>query len=254
MALITVRDVSIRFNGPPLLDGVSCQIEAGQKIGLLGRNGAGKTTFMRILVGQTKPDEGESTIAPDAKAALLPQEVPRSLSGSVEHVVSSALPELAEDRRWENHRRLDKILRQMELDAAAQVETLSSGMKRRVVLARTLVAEPDVLLLDEPTNHLDMDAIAWLEKFLKRWSGTLVFVTHDRMFLRNTAERILEVDRGKLFDWSCDYDTFLKRKEAALDAEEKQQALFDKKLAAEEAWIRQGVKARRTRNEGRVRA
>ena len=127
-------------------------------------------------------------------------------------------------------------------------------MKRRVLLAQALVSSPDLLLLDEPTNHMDIEAITWLEDFLTRWTGTLIFVTHDRMFLRHLADRILEIDRGKLFDWTCDYDTFLKRKEAALEAEEKQNALFDKKLAQEEAWIRQGIEARRTRNEGRVRA
>ncbi|MCA9171114.1 MAG: ATP-binding cassette domain-containing protein, partial [Planctomycetales bacterium] len=142
----------------------------------------------------------------------------------------------------------------MELDGDARFEQMSSGMKRRVLLARALVSQPDILLLDEPTNHLDIDAIRWLEDFLLRWNGTYIFVTHDRMFLRRLATRILEIDRGRLFDWSCDYDTFLKRKEAALEAEEQQQALFDKKLAQEEAWIRQGIKARRTRNEGRVRA
>jgi ATP-binding cassette subfamily F protein uup len=142
----------------------------------------------------------------------------------------------------------------MDLDGDAPFEALSSGMKRRVLLARSLVSSPDLLLLDEPTNHLDIDAITWLEDFLSRWSGTLIFVTHDRMFLRRIADRIFEIDRGRLFDWSCDYDTFLKRKQAALDAEEKQNALFDKKLAQEEVWIRQGIKARRTRNEGRVRA
>ena len=149
---------------------------------------------------------------------------------------------------------MDQILSRMELQPDLPFESLSSGMKRRVLLARCLVSDPDLLLLDEPTNHLDVQAIEWLENFLGRWNGTLMFVTHDRMFLRKIANRILEIDRGKIFDWSCDYDTFLKRKEAALDAEEKQNALFDKKLAQEEAWIRQGIKARRTRNEGRVRA
>jgi ATP-binding cassette subfamily F protein uup len=155
---------------------------------------------------------------------------------------------------WKREQRVEQILSRMELERDAEFPSLSSGMKRRVILARALVSAPDLLLLDEPTNHLDIDAIGWLESFLARWDGTLIFVTHDRMFLRRLADRILEIDRGRLFDWSCDYDTFLTRKEAALEAEEKQSALFDKKLAQEEAWIRQGIKARRTRNEGRVRA
>ncbi|MCA9181408.1 MAG: ATP-binding cassette domain-containing protein, partial [Planctomycetales bacterium] len=155
---------------------------------------------------------------------------------------------------WEAEHRVEQVLSRMELDPEASVQSMSSGMKRRVLLAQTLVDEPDFLLLDEPTNHLDIEAIKWLEDFLGRWSATLMFVTHDRQFLRNLATRILEIEGGRLFDWSCDYDTFLRRKQEALAAEEKQNALFDKKLAAEEVWIRQGIKARRTRNEGRVRA
>src|SRR5262249_44844265 len=155
---------------------------------------------------------------------------------------------------WKSEQQVDQLLSRMNLDPKLQVATLSSGMKRRVLLARALVNEPDVLLLDEPTNHLDIETIRWLEDFLLRWPATLLFLTHDRAFLRKVSTRILELDRGRLFDWSCDYDTFLVRKEGALAAEEKQNALFDKKLAQEEAWLRQGIKARRTRNEGRVRA
>jgi ABC transport system ATP-binding/permease protein len=155
---------------------------------------------------------------------------------------------------WQGDQSVTRILGQMELDGGLEVSRLSSGMKRRVLLARALVAEPDLLLLDEPTNHLDIESIVWLEEFLLKWNKTILFVTHDRAFLRRLATRILEIDRGRLFDWSCDYDTFLERKEQVLAAEEKQEALFDKKLAQEEAWIRQGIKARRTRNEGRVRA
>ena len=180
----------------------------------------------------------------------------RTWTGSINDVVLHGLPpdELDESHLWQSQQRVDRLLSRMSLDGNLAVSTLSSGMKRRVLLARSLVSEPDVLLLDEPTNHLDIDTIAWLEDFLLRWPATLMFVTHDRAFLRRLATRILEIDRGRLFDWSCDYDTFLVRKEAALAAEEKQNALFDKKLAQEEAWFRQGIKARRTRNEGRVRA
>ena len=261
MPLATLNNLSIGFRGPPLLDGITCQIESGQQIGLLGRNGTGKTTFMRILSGQVQPDGGEIRFAPQTHVSLLPQDVPVDLQGDVAEIVLSGIPQAAHhhqdphEQAWQNEHRVDQILSRMELDRAAEFQTLSSGMKRRVLLARCLVSDPDLLLLDEPTNHLDMEAISWLEDFLSsRWNGTFIFVTHDRMFLRKLATRILELDRGRLFDWSCDYDTFLKRKDAALSAEEKQNALFDKKLAQEEAWIRTGIKARRTRNEGRVRA
>lgn len=262
MALLQVNDIWIGFRGPTLLAGVSCQVEAGQKIGLLGRNGAGKTTFMKILCGLEKPDKGDVLFAPGTKLALLPQDVPRDLTGRVADIVSSGIgpgpndsvDEWETEKSWKIPHRLEQILTDMQLPADAQFEALSSGMKRRVLLARALGSSPDLLLLDEPTNHLDVDSIGWLEDFLVRWNGTLLFVTHDRMFLRKLSTRIIEIDRGKLYDWSCDYDNFLKRKEAAIAAEEKQNALFDKKLAQEEVWIRTGIKARRTRNEGRVRA
>ena len=256
MALITIRDLSIRFRGPALLDGVSCQIEPGQRIGLLGPNGAGKTTFLRILHGDVDPDAGEIAFAPGMKRSLLPQDIPVDLSGRVFDVVALGLKswENEHEQPWQAEQRVEQMLSRMDLPAEARFELLSSGMKRRVLLAQALVSSPDVLLLDEPTNHLDVDAITWLEEFLARWNTTLIFVTHDRVFLRKLASRILEIDRGRLFDWSCDYDTFLIRKEAALAAEEKHNELFDKRLAEEEVWIRQGIKARRTRNEGRVRA
>ncbi len=256
MALVTIHDLSIRFRGPPLLDGISCQIERGERIGLLGRNGAGKSTLLRILCGEFEPDHGEIAFAPGACVSLLPQEVPQTVRGQVVEVIAGGLPpgEDEHETGWRNERRVEHVLSRMELDGSALFETLSSGMKRRVLLARALVAEPDLLLLDEPTNHLDIDAIEWLEQTLDRWNTAFMFVTHDRMFLRKLSRRILEIDRGRLFDWSCDYDTFLKRKEAALAAEDQQNARFDKKLAEEEVWIRTGIQARRTRNEGRVRA
>jgi ATP-binding cassette subfamily F protein uup len=254
--IVQINEVSIAFRGPPLLDDVTCQIEPGQRIGLLGRNGSGKTTLMRIVAGEVAPDHGECAPQPGAKVSFLPQGVPDDLNGSINDVVLSAFPSSERDEAhlWQSQQRVERILSRMSLDGTLEVSELSSGMKRRVLLARSLVTDPDVLLLDEPTNHLDIDAIQWLEDFLLRWSRTLMFVTHDRAFLRRLATRILELDRGRLFDWSCDYDTFLVRKESALAAEEKQNALFDKKLAEEEAWLRQGIKARRTRNEGRVRA
>jgi ABC transport system ATP-binding/permease protein len=256
MALIQINELSIGFRGPPLLENVTCAIEAGQRIGLLGRNGSGKTTLMRMLCGTIQPDHGQIVVAPGARLSLLSQDVPQDITGTVAEIVAQGLPPHDHDEQnaWKLEQQIDQIIDRMKLDAKARFESLSSGMKRRVLLAKTLVAKPDVLLLDEPTNHLDIDAIAWLEDFLASWSATLIFVTHDRAFLRNLATRILEIDRGQIFDWSCDYETFLKRKEAALAAEDKQNALFDKRLAQEEVWIRQGIKARRTRNEGRVRA
>ena len=262
MPIVTLRDVHLGFRGPPLLDGVECHVEDGQRIGLLGRNGAGKTSFMRLLSGDLAPDSGEVIFAPGTVVSYLQQDVPQELVGLVREVVATGWSEAAGARRaddehdaaWRRDHAVAQILSRMELDGERAFESLSSGMKRRVLLARALVAGPDLLLLDEPTNHLDIDAISWLEDFLGRWDGTLLFVTHDRAFLRRLATRILEIDRGHVFDWSCDYDTFLHRKEEALAAEEKQNALFDKRLAEEEVWIRTGIKARRTRNEGRVRA
>ncbi|MBM4002785.1 MAG: ATP-binding cassette domain-containing protein [Planctomycetes bacterium] len=255
MPLLSLNKLTVRFRGPPLLDGVSCRIETGQRIGLLGRNGAGKTTLMRILSGEITPDHGEVDFAPGTRVSLLPQDVPQEIVGRVADVVAGGAPVTTEEQEpvWKRTRRQEELVALMELDTDSRFELLSSGMKRRVLLARALVSAPDLLLLDEPTNHLDVEAIVWLEEFLLRWNATLMFVTHDRMFLRKLANRILEIDRGRLFDWSCDYDTFLARKEAALAAEEKQNSLFDKRLAEEEVWIRTGIKARRTRNEGRVR-
>jgi ABC transport system ATP-binding/permease protein len=254
MPLVTLRNLSLRFRGPPLLDDVTCHIEAGQRIGLLGRNGAGKTSLMRLVAGVIQPDAGTIDFAPGARVALLQQDVPQDISGAVHDIVASGLPPAAPESAWQREQAVTQILSRMTLDAASAFESLSAGMKRRVLLAQAVVGQPDLILLDEPTNHLDIAAVEWLETFLGRWRGTLMFVTHDRTFLRHVADRILEIDRGRIFDWSCDYDTFLVRKEEALAAEEKHNALFDKKLAQEEIWIRTGIKARRTRNEGRVRA
>ena len=253
MSLVVLQEVSIGYRGPLLLDEVGCRIDARQRIGLLGRNGAGKTTLMRLIVGEETPDSGEVLVDPATRLSLLPQDVPDDVQGTVAEVIRQGLA--ADDLQdWQADQQLQQIASRMKLDTEHDFAQLSAGMKRRVLLARALVSEPDLLLLDEPTNHLDIEAISWLEQFLAHWSGTILFVTHDRTFLQKLATRILEIDGGRLFDWSCDYQTFLKRKEAALAAEEKQNAQFDKKLAQEEVWIRQGIKARRTRNEGRVRA
>ena len=253
MALVSMRGVSVAFGGPTLLDKVDWQLERGERVGLVGRNGAGKSTLMRLLHGDLTPDEGEVIRPQGVRIARLPQEVPEGRGGSVFDEVAAGLEHSRGARVAPDHA-VDKILSRMKLDPDAPFESLSSGMKRRVLLARALAREPDALLLDEPTNHLDIESIRWLEEFLLRFGGTLVFVTHDRTFLSRLATRIVEVDRGRLFDWSCDYPTFLERKEAALAAEERQDALFDKRLAEEEVWIRKGIQARRTRNEGRVRA
>ncbi|MDC0295279.1 ATP-binding cassette domain-containing protein [bacterium] len=260
MPLISIEQISIGFRGPSLLDDVSAVIESNQKIGLLGRNGAGKTTLMRMLTGEIQPDQGVINSIPGLKVARLVQDVPRNVTGTIREVVLASQEKSEANisdwdaETWEVEHAVDRTLSKMELDPELEFSTLSSGMKRRVLLAAAISREPDVLLLDEPTNHLDIPAIIWLEKFLKRWNGTIIFVTHDRSFLQSLATRIWEIDRGRLFDWSCNYPTFLERKEQALAAEEKQNALFDKRLAQEEVWIRQGIKARRTRNEGRVRA
>ena len=257
MALLTVANVSIGFKGPNLLDDVTVQVERNQRIGLLGRNGAGKTTLLKMLAGDLAPDNGEIQVDERTRVKRLTQDVPAELAGTIAEVTLAGIPEsrIADpSTRWEAEHAVETTLSKMKLDPDRVFESLSSGMKRRVLLAQSIVDQPDILLLDEPTNHLDLDSILWLEEFLARWDKTLIFITHDRSFLQTLATRIWEVDRGRLFDWTCDYQTFLKRKEQTLQAEEKQNALFDKRLAEEEAWIRQGIKARRTRNEGRVRA
>ncbi|MDP3427177.1 MAG: ATP-binding cassette domain-containing protein, partial [Humidesulfovibrio sp.] len=279
MALFSVNNLSMSFGGPRLLDGISFQVEPGQRICLLGRNGEGKSTLLRLLSGDLTPDSGEIARSAGLTVARLSQKVPEVLTGTVYEVVTQGLGEvgghIAEHHRalasgdmdrladaqtalsevggWESLADVDTAISRLALNPDQRFEDLSGGLKRRALLARALVGNPDVLLLDEPTNHLDIDSISWLEDFLLRHVRTLIFITHDRMFLRRIATRIIELDRGKLADWSCDYDTFLTRKEAMLASEEKTWAEFDKKLAREEVWVRQGVKARRTRNEGRVR-
>jgi len=256
MAVISLQEVSLGFGGPLLLENINLQIERGESVGLLGRNGAGKSTLLKLLSGDISPDSGAVSRQQNLRAAYLSQDVPQELSGRVDRIVADGLGSAAAqlEHPWQGQLQVEQILSRMQLDPSAGFEVLSAGMKRRVLLARALVRSPDLLLLDEPTNHLDIDAIDWLEDFLKRWGGTLFFVTHDRVFLQRLATRIVELDRGRLFDWNCDYATFLQRKEALLSAEQEQNVNFDKKLAQEEQWIRKGTEARRTRNEGRVRA
>jgi ABC transport system ATP-binding/permease protein len=289
MALISAKGVRLGFGGFPLLDHIDLNIERRERICLLGRNGSGKTTLMKLINGEIAPDSGTVSRSQGLTTARLDQEIPADVAGSVIDIVTSGLADkgrrLAEyhhvsarladqpedapklmarlDRLgrqldteggWEIHRQVDLIIDRMKLPAEAEFAALSTGLKRRTLLARALVAGPDILLLDEPTNHLDIDAIAWLEDFLSAYGGTFVIVTHDRLLVRKLALRIIELDRGRLLDWSCDYPTFLTRKEESLAMEENQNRLLDKKLSEEEAWLRQGVKARRTRSQGRVNA
>ena len=286
MALVSLQSVSLSFGGAPLFENLNLQIEKNQSICLLGRNGAGKTSLMRTIAGEVKPDSGSVQVSQGVRVSYFAQKIPDNLSGSVFSLIAAGLGrsgellvryhELEKTCSPDNHEsvaQIERLRHQIEeadawncLDEIGRVtsrldiesdwlyENLSGGQKRRVLLAAALVSKPDVLLLDEPTNHLDIETVAWLEDFLQRIGITILFVTHDRMLLRRLSNRIIELDRGRLYDWSCGYDIFLQRKEELLAAEAKDWERFDKKLAQEEVWIRRGIKARRTRNEGRVRA
>ncbi len=254
MALVSLLDVSLSFGGAPLLDRVNLQIERGERVCLVGRNGAGKSTLMKVIEGEMKPDLGQVFRQPGAVFSTLRQEVPVGLTGTVRTVVEGEGGSYEEHNDWERHDRVERLLEDMGLPTEHEFAALSAGQKRRVLLARGLVEDPQLLLLDEPTNHLDLASILWLEEYLLKWGGALLFVTHDRAFLRRISTRIVEVDRGKLVGWQCDYDTFLGRKEAVLEAEEVERAQFDKKLAQEEVWIRRGVKAQRSRANNRIHA
>ncbi|HEY0635244.1 MAG TPA: ATP-binding cassette domain-containing protein [Gammaproteobacteria bacterium] len=288
MSLVNLRNISLGFGAAPLLDGVNLAIEKGERISLVGRNGSGKSTLMKLIAGELKADDGELSFQQGIRVARMAQEVPVAAEATVFDVVAQALGEsgallaehhaivqaLAADhdnaqllrRLEETHHRIDAldgwlmnqrveaVISRLTLPAAASFAALSGGMKRRVMLAQALVGDPDILLLDEPTNHLDVESIEWLEEFLLGWNGTLLFITHDRAFLQRLATRIIELDRGRLSSWPGDYQTYQRRKEEQLRAEAQANALFDKRLAQEEVWIRKGIEARRTRNEGRVRA
>ncbi|MCJ0824591.1 ATP-binding cassette domain-containing protein [Luteimonas sp. 50] len=281
MPLITLQDVDYSVGGPLLLEGVTLAIEPGERIALIGRNGAGKSTLLKLLAGELKPDDGEVRVEGGIRIARLEQEVPAGAQGDVFDVVAGGLGELGTwlaefhhlshadqvdvaalakvqarieaGHGWSLEQRVTETLTRLGLDGDATFSGLSGGLKRRVLLARALVSAPDLLLLDEPTNHLDIAAIDWLEGFLKGWAGALVFVTHDRRFLRALATRIVEIDRGQVSSWPGDWANYERRREERLNAQAQENARFDKVLAQEEAWIRQGIKARRTRDEGRVR-
>ncbi len=251
--VLTLRKIGLAFGGAPLLENADLVLEKGERACVVGRNGAGKSTLIKVVAGTLEADSGEVQMPAGTQVGFLPQEIPDDLHGAIRTIVTEPLlaMHLAE---WDVDHRVEKVLEQMLLSPEDLFQNLSAGVKRRVLLARELVREPELLLLDEPTNHLDIEAIAWMEGFLKGFKGALLFVTHDRAFLQSVATRILDLDRGVLTNWDCDYATYLQRKEEWLAAEEQNWAVFDKKLAQEEAWIRQGIQARRTRNEGRVRA
>ncbi len=287
MALLALQDIQLAFGGPPVLDNATLSIERGDRVCLLGRNGAGKSTLLKLIDGTLQPDAGDVVRQGTLTVSRLQQDVPDKLGGTLFDVVANGLGELGEllsqyhqvshslatsasDRAlreldrlhhaieaadaWQMNNRVSTALEQFDLEADAPFDTSSGGRKRQTLLARALVRQPDILLLDEPTNHLDIAAIEKLEATLTQGAQTLVFVTHDRAFLRKVATRIVELDRGQLADWGSDYDTYLERKESALHAEARERAEFDRRLAIEETWIRTGIQARRTRNEGRVRA
>ncbi len=287
MSLISLKEIYISFGGSPVLDKINLQVEPHERICLVGRNGEGKSTLMKIVSGEILPDDGRVIKKTGVKTALLSQEIEQNASGTVFEVTASGLgnvftllaahkalsEKLADQNDPQLYREMDKIqhdldlangwaaeqkveavLSQLDLDPEADFGSLSGGMRRRVMLARALVDKPDLLLLDEPTNHLDIESIKWLEKFLLSADFSLLFITHDRLLARGLATRIIDLDRGKLTNWPGDYGKYLQKKEESLAVETVQQAKFDKKMSGEEKWIRQGIKARRTRNEGRVRA
>ena len=280
MSLVQLQRVDFSIGGPLLLERVDLSIEANERICVVGRNGEGKSTLLKLVGGELRADDGEVRVQNGVVIARLPQEVPQDTAGSVFDVVAQglgdlgrllaryqhllaigALDELADvqasieaQHGWDLNRRVEEVLTLLDLPGDMEFSALSGGMKRRALLAQALVRKPDILLLDEPTNHLDIEAIGWLQTFLKQFAGSVVFISHDRALLRALATRIVEIDRGAVTDWPGDYENYLRRREERLHAESQAHALFDKKLAREEAWIRQGIKARRTRNEGRVRA
>jgi ATP-binding cassette subfamily F protein uup len=253
MALLSLLDISLSFGGPAILEKVNLQMDPGERVCLVGRNGAGKSTLMRIIAGEINPDSGEIFRPSGAHCTRLTQEVPTDVRGPVHDLVAAGLREAGgHEEDWEREIQIENLLDRLQLDPRAEFSTLSGGLKRRVLLARALAGRPDLLLLDEPTNHLDIESILWLEEFLLQSRLSLFFVTHDRVFLRKLATRIVELDRGRMTSWACDYDTYLVRKQDVLEAEERRQALFDKKLAQEEAWIRRGVRAQRSRAQSRI--
>lgn len=273
MALINLSEVSLAFGGPLVLDGASFQVQEGERVCLLGRNGAGKSSLLKLLAGVQRPDQGVVSRAQGLEIGHLPQNVPPELGGTVYELTAQALGPLGralialhqglgadlglepadEQEIWQLDHQIQAVITRLGLAAETPVETLSGGLKRRALLARALASRPGLLLLDEPTNHLDIDTIAWLEQFLLARRGAMVFVSHDRAFARALATRVVELDRGVIYDWKCPYDEFLRRREEHLLIEQERREKFERKLAQEEEWLHRGIKARRTRDEGRVR-
>ena len=257
MAILSLQNISVAFGGPLVLDKVNLQIEQGERICLVGRNGAGKSTLINLINNGIKPDSGDIFRKPGLAMGTLSQEVPRHIQGKIIDIVSSGPKNiLSEDSQstWEIQPRVEKVITRLNLTPDAEFRTLSAGMKRRVLLAKTIAEGPDLLLLDEPTNHMDIPSIELMEDFLLQYRKALLFVSHDRVFLEKLATRIIEIDRGRLTSWACDYKTYLARKRALIECEEEHNRQFEKKISKEEIWIRKGIKARRTRDEGRVNA
>jgi ATP-binding cassette subfamily F protein uup len=257
MAILSLQNISLAFGGPLILDNISLQIEQSERICLVGRNGAGKSTLINLINNGLEPDSGDIFRKPGLALGTLSQEVPPQIQGKIIDVVSSGLKDLlSKDSQvaWGIQAQIEKVITRLKLAPDAEFRTLSAGMKRRVLLAKTIAEGPDLLLLDEPTNHMDIPSIELMENFLLQYPKALLFVSHDRVFLEKLATRIIEIDRGRLTSWECDYRTYIERKSALIESEEEHNRQFDKKLSKEEIWIRKGIKARRTRDEGRVRA
>lgn len=283
MSLLSLEQVSVAYGHTPLLSSISVSANKGERVAIIGRNGAGKSTFLKIVAGETVPDDGVVRIESGSKIAQLPQELPKADDKTVKQVVSEGRKEeyelltryyrlledtdsdhtdelsdiqhrLDEIQGWDLEQKVGQIIQRLQLPSDKKMADLSGGWRRRVILAQALLSDPDILLLDEPTNHLDVPTIEWMEKQLQQFRGLILFITHDRRFLEQLANRIIELDRGNLLSFSGSLSAFLEFKAKQLEEEERANALFDKKLAEEEVWIRQGIKARRTRNEGRVRA
>jgi ATP-binding cassette subfamily F protein uup len=254
MPILRLDKVSLSFGLKPLLDHADLQIRRGERVCLLGRNGEGKSSLLQLVTRQILPDSGEVWVRPGVRVATLAQEVSAASEERVRDVVLAGIDPASGEEDWQAQLQVDQVMDRLELPEDAPMSSLSGGWRRRAMLGRALVSNPDLLLLDEPTNHLDIAAITWLESMMLDFQGALFFISHDRAFVRRLATKIVELDRGQLRVWPGSYDNYVVLKQAALESEAKQAALFDKKLAQEEVWIRRGVEARRTRNEGRVRA
>ena len=271
MPVLSLSDVSIKLSGSPILDSVTLNIDAKERVCVLGRNGSGKTTLLKTIVGDLAPNSGTVNFPQGGKPAILRQDIPANTGKSVSEIVAEGYGSdgiapcqalkgkdiaysIDEDRQWKMEQRIERVVQELELSPSARFDELSGGMKRRALLGKALVDDPAILALDEPTNHMDINSIAWMETYLRKRNATVIFVTHDRSMIRSLSTRIVEIDLGNVRSFRCDYDNYLSRKSDLLEAEAKNQQAFEKKLSKEEAWLRRGIKARRSRNEGRVKA